>query len=459
MKGRQSCRNSRSYRLCVFISLLILVLTPIASFSQHNTDPGLRDMDGILPERERAEVVNNILEWRLDNIIPEIMNRENIDMWLVMCRETNEDPVFWSLMPEPLFHARRTTILIFHKKEDGTVDRLSGGGSMGKWYTGTWKDKSLTQFESLNELIMQLDPKTIGINKSPIHRSADGISASLYDRLINDLDKKYHDRLVNAENLSIGWLETRSPEELSLYRHLCGIAHELIAEFFSNGVITPDITTTQDVIWWIRNRITMLGLETWFQPTIDVQRSPDLSEKYKNNPGVIRRGDLIHCDVGIVYLRLCTDMQWHAYVCHIGEEAAPQGLQNALDRAVNLADVLMLEFKFGLTGNEIGANTTRKAESLGLRPIIYSHPVGFYGHSAGTSVDTRPPEGQPPGFKQVMEYPMKYNTVYAIEFGSTTAIPEWGGIDVYISYEEQGVFTEEGCNWVDGNQTEFYLIR
>jgi hypothetical protein len=436
-----------------------LLLVHSKCMAQHSSDPGLRDMDRILAERERAGVVNNILEWRLDNIIPEIMNRENMDMWLVMCRETNEDPVFWSLVPMPAMHARRTTILIFHRKKDGSVERLSGGGSMGKWYKGTWADKSKTQFESLADLIKKLDPKTIGINVSPVNRSAAGLSATLHEKFMSALDQKYKDRVMSAEKLAIGWLETRGPEELSLYRHLCGIGHELIAEFYSNGVITPDITTTDDVVWWIRNRITMLGLEAWFQPSIDVQRSPDQAEKYKDNPRVIRRGDLIHCDVGVTYLRLCTDMQWHAYVCRIGEESAPAGLQNALDRAVQLADVLMGEFKSGVTGNEIGANATRKAEEAGLRPTFYSHPIGFYGHSAGTSVDTRAPQSQPPGFLQVMEYPMHYNTVYAIEFASTTSVPEWDGKDIRISYEEQGVFTENGCNWVDGNQTKFYLIK
>jgi len=440
-------------------TLLILLTAPLFIQAQVKPTSGLKDMDRILPERDRAEVVNRILEWRLDNIIPEIMGREDIDLWIIMCRETNEDPIFWSMLPEPLFHARRTTILMFHKKEDGTVERLSGGSSMGKWYKGTWHDRSLTQFESLNDLIKKLDPQKIGINISPVHRSADGLSASMHQSLLDALDDKYEKRLVSAENLCIGWLEARSTEELSIYRHLCGIAHELIAEFYSNGVITPDITTTQDVVWWIRNRITMLGLETWFQPSINVQRHPDLDEKYRDNPDVIRRGDLIHCDVGIVYLRLCTDMQWHAYVCHIGEESAPEGLQHALDRGARLGELLMDGFEYGLTGNEIGANVTERAEAAGLRPMLYSHPIGFYGHSAGTSVDTRPPQSQPPGFREVMEYPMQYNTVYAIEFSSTTSVPEWKGKDVRISYEEQGVFTKDGCNWVDGNQTEFYLIK
>jgi Xaa-Pro aminopeptidase len=423
------------------------------------TPQRLGHIDNILPEKERAEVVNRILEWRLDNIIPDLLNRENIDMWIIMCRETNEDPVFWSMLPEPLFHARRTTVLIFHRKDDGSVERLSCGGNMGKWFRGTWKDKSKTQFESLAGLIADLDPKSIGINISPVHRSADGLSKSLYDIFTGELPEKYLDRLVSAENLCIGWLETRSPEELSIYPHLCGIAHELIAEFYSNGVITPEITTTKDVEWWIRDRITSLGLETWFSPSIDVQRHPDLESKYQDNPDVIRRGDLIHCDVGIKYLRLCTDMQWHAYVCHIGEQDAPEGLKNALGNAVRLGEMLMDGFEAGLTGNQIGRNVTEEALNDGLRPVLYSHPIGFYGHSAGTSVDTRPMESQPPGFTQVMEYPMQYNTVYAIEYGCTTSVPEWKGQDVYISYEEQGVFTEKGCSWVDGNQTEFYLIR
>jgi len=422
---------------------------------------GVRDVEKILPQRERAEVVNRWLRWRLDNIVPRLMRREGIDMWLVINREYNEDPVYMSMMPEPAMNARRTSILMFfdHGGEKG-VERLSGSYySTPGWYKTTWTDKKQKQFESLADAIEKIDPKKIGINYSPTFRFGDGLTASLKETLEEHLDSKYVKRFVSAEKLCLGWLETRSPQELSVYRHICGIAHDIIAEFFSNRVITPEITTTDDVVWWIRQRFTDLGLETWFQPSISIQRHKKLAEKYKDNPKVIRRGDVLHCDIGIVYLGLCTDMQWQAYVCHIGENDAPEGLKKALARANRMAEIFMTEFKEGRTGNEITDMAMEKAAAAGLRPLIYSHPLGIHGHAAGTSMDARPVENAPEGIRVEMEYPLHVNTCYAIEFSSTTSIPEWDGQDVRIGYEEDGVFTRDGCRFIDGHQTEFYLIK
>lgn len=450
-------KGKKSFFLSFFLSLL--VITPLL-FSIEEV-AGVKDIKNILPEKERARVWNEWLRWRLDNIIPELMRREGIDMWLIINREYNEDPVYLSMMPWPTMSARRTSILIFfdHGGEKG-VERLSGSYyDTPGWYKTTWKDKTKKQFESLAETIKKLNPKKIGINISPTFRFADGLTASLKDKLVENLGPELSQRLVSAENLCLGWLETRSPMEISVYRHICGIAHDIIAEFFSNQVITPDITTTDDVVWWIRQRITDLGLETWFQPSISIQRHPKEAGKYKDNPKVIRRGDLLHCDVGIVYLGLCTDMQWHAYVCRPGEKDAPEGIKNAYTRALKVAEIFMAEFKAGRTGNEITDSAMEKASAAGLRPLIYSHPLGFHGHAAGTSMDARPEEKAPEGIRLEMEYPLNYNTCYAIEFSSTTSIPEWDGQDVRIGFEEDAVFTKDGCRFIDGRQTKILLIK
>jgi Xaa-Pro aminopeptidase len=441
----------------LFCSLLLSGISPAAAQEIAN----VQDYKQILPERERARVVNEWLKWRLDNIIPPLMRREGIDMWLVINREYNEDPVYLSLVPEPTMSARRTSILIFHDlgPEKG-VERLTGSYyGAGEWYKPTWTDKKKKQFESLAEVIKSRNPKKIGINVSDDWAFGDGLSASLKMKLEKALGPEYSSRFVSADRLCVGWLETRSPQELSVYRHIAGIAHDIIGEFFSNRVITPDITTTEDVVWWIRQRITELGLETWFQPSISIQRSKKEAAKYGGDRTVIRRGDVLHCDVGIKYLGLCTDMQLQAYVCRIGESDAPEGLKEALRRANRLADIFMGEFKTGRTGNEIVASAMRKGEAEGLRPLIYSHPLGIHGHGAGCTADARPPESAPEDIKERGEYPLFPDTVYAIEFSSTTAVPEWDDQDVRIGYEETGVYTEAGCTFVDGRQTKFYLIK
>jgi len=418
------------------------------------------DVKNILPEKDRVQVMNQWLRWRLDNILPEIMRREGIDMWLVINRENNEDPVYLSLVPAPALSARRTSILILHDRgKDKGVERLTGSDSgMGEWYKPTWTDKKKKQFQSLAEVITSRHPKKIGINVSEDWAFGDGLSVSLNQKLKEALGPEYPSRFVSAERLCLGWLETRSPQELSVYRHLCGIAHNIIAEFFSASVITPDVTTTSDVVWWIRQKITDLGLETWFQPEISIQRQNKEAAISSGDPTVICRGDVLHCDMGIRYLGLCTDMQLQAYVCKLGETDAPAGLKEALKRANKVADIFMGEFKAGRTGNEIVAAAMQKGEAAGLRPLIYSHPLGVYGHGPGCTADARPPHEAPEDIKKRGEYPLYPNTVYAIEFSSTTAIPEWDNQDVRIGYEEVGAFTAEGCRFVDGRQMKFYLI-
>jgi len=448
-------------RFLKIFPLVFILLLAADSFSQDYGAAAVDDSAKILPEKERARVVNEWLRWRLDNIIPKLMRREGIDMWLIINREYNEDPVYMTLVPEPIMAARRTSILIFYDRGGRHgVERLSGSYyGMGEWYKSTWLDKKKKQFESLAEVIKELNPRKIGINVSSTWAFGDGLTASLKEKLEKALGPELSSRLVSAENLCVGWLETRSPQELSVYRHICGIAHDIIAEFYSNKVITPDITTTDDVVWWIRQKITDLGLETWFQPSISIQRHKKEAARYEGNRDVIRRGDLLHCDVGIKYLGLCTDMQWQAYVCKIGEEDAPEGLKEALRRTNRLGDIFRNEFKAGRSGNDIVWSAMKKAEAEGLRPLIYSHPVGFHGHAAGPPMDARHPERAPEGVELRGKYPLYPDTVYAIEYSCTTSIPEWDNQDVRIGFEETAVFTEEGCRFIDGHQTRFYLIK
>jgi Xaa-Pro aminopeptidase len=366
-----------------------------------------------------------------------------------------------SLVPEPVMYARRTSILIFHDRGESVgVERLSGSYyGMGKWYKSTWVDKKKLQFESLADFIKRRDPAKIGINVSSRWAFGDGLSVALKKKLEEALGPDLSKRLVSAENLCVGWLERRSPMELSAYRHICGIAHDIIREFFSNKVIIPDITTTDEVVWWIRDKFRELKLDTWFQPSISIQRDKREEAMYKEDANVIHRGDLLHCDVGIQYLGMCTDMQWQAYVCKIGEEDAPAGLKMALNRANRVGEIFMKEFRQGRSGQEITDSAMQLAEKEGLRPLIYTHPVGFHGHGAGCQLDARPLGRAPEGIEKQMEYPLYYDTVYAIEFSSTTSVPEWGRQDVRIGFEENGVFTSKGCEWVDGHQIDLLLIK
>jgi Xaa-Pro aminopeptidase len=413
------------------------------------------DVPALLSLKEQAAVYDGWLTKRLDKLLPEIMRREKIDMWLVICEEYNEDPVYLNLVPFTSLSARRLTMLVMSDRGgDKGVERFSVNRyGIGGLFPTIWKANEEDQWQALAQAIKARAPKRIGINESDVFAFGDGLSASKKARLVQALGPDYARRLVGAERLAVGWLERRLPEEIEVYDHICAIAHAVIAEAFSSAVITPGITTTNDVEWWIREKFRALGQTTWFHPSISIQRPP--ASPYKDS-AVIHRGDLLHCDVGINYLRLDTDTQQHAYVLKPGENDAPKGLREALAKGNRLQDILVGEMKLGRTGNQVLAAALHKAKAEGLRPSIYSHPLGVHGHAAGPTIglwDRQ--EGVPgPG-----DYPLYPDTVYSVELNVVDAVADWGGQDVRIALEQDAVLTQGGARFLDRRQTELILVK
>jgi len=458
----------------MWLLLLLIFSFSLNIYSQEQSVASVNDTCNILPIKHQEMLWNEILKWRLDHIIPDVMRREGIDLWIVLNRENNEDPVYMTLVPKPNMTARRSALIFYDPGEPKEIQRYDNSQQgMKPFYNGIPQEKGLSRFENIVHFIKQKNPQKIGINESPNWAHADGLSITLKQRLTEALGDEYSSRLVSAERVCTGWLETRSPREISIYRHICGIAHDIIADFFSNKVITPGVTTVADVKWWIRQRLNDLGLETWFQPDIFIARNKEepikmddtwsVSSYYHqedDEKNVIQRGDLLHCDFGIIYLGLHTDMQWEAYVCRIGENDAPLGIKEALKKARLMAQIFMNEFKEGKRGGEIAFAAMQKGKAQGLRPYIYSHPLGFHGHAAGTGLYARSKQEKPPLANSVRaQYPLHFNTCYAIEFQILTSIPEWGGQDIRWGFEEDGLFTKDGCHFIDGHETEILLIK
>ncbi len=419
----------------------------------------------ILPENERAKVIDDILADRFNHLLPELMDKTDIDMWILISREYNEDPVLRTMLPSTWLNARRRTILVFHRdKTKNTIEKLAVARyDVGENIISAWdKEKEPDQWKRLMQLIEEKNPFKIGLNFSRDHNIADGLDKTDYDEFMVNLPKKYHNKVVSAEQLAVRWIETRTEREMIIFNQLVDITHDIIAEAFSEKIITPGITTTTEVEWWMRQKVTDLGLETWFHPTVDVQRtSEELVNHLYSFSGrpddlIIQPGDLLHCDFGITYLRLNTDCQELAYVLKPGEREAPKFLVDGLKSGNRVQDFLTTNMIAGRTGNEILAMALEDAKTAGLRPSIYTHPLGLYGHSAGTTIGMWDAQGG------VMKddgdnYPLNPNTVYAIELNTTVTIPEWKR-DIRIMLEEAGFYGEDGFRYVNGRQTELLLI-
>ena len=419
--------------------------------------------DDILPMHQRAVVRDGFLKDRFETVLPEIMARNKLDMWIIIAREYNEDPVIRTMLPATWLNARRRTILVIHNPGKGqqletyAVARYD----VGEVFKKAWDPEvQPDQYKALADLIKSKDPKKIGLNKSEFFAQADGLTATEYELFKKALPREYQKRIVSAEKVAIGWLETRSAKEMEVYPDICRIAHDIIKEGFSAKVITPGITTTDDVVWWYRERIRNLNLVTWFHPTVDIQRADkqdfNFLEAFSKDKAdnVIRPGDLLHVDFGITYLGLNTDTQQHAYVLMPGESRAPNFLVKALGVGNRLQDILTDQFKTGRTGNEMLLSALKQAKEEGIKAQIYTHPIGYYGHGSGPTIGMwDKQEGVPVNG----DYPLFPNTAYSIELNAKVHIKEWDK-EVAIMLEEDALFDGKTCDYIDPRQTEMIII-
>jgi len=418
----------------------------------------------VLPLRERATVIDEVMKDRFDNLLPKLMDRADIDMWVLISREYNEDPVLRTMLPSLWLNARRRTVLVFYRnKEQNTIEKLAVARyNVGANISSAWdKEKQPDQWKALYKIIEERNPNKIGLNLSKHFGIADGLVKTDYDWFTKNLPDTYMTRIVSSEPLAIGWIETRTEKEMKLFGELTKLTHDIIAEAFSNKVITSGVTTTDDVVWFMRQKLSDLGLKTWFHPTVDIQRSNEAlgshitSFSKGEKKDVIQKGDLLHCDFGITYLRLNTDCQQHAYVLKDDETSVPSFLEDAFKKGNQLQDILTNNYVEGRTGNEILLKSLTEAKAEGLRPSIYTHPLGLYGHSSGSTIGMWDSQG---GVPVNGDYPLFKNTAYAIELNTTVHITEWQR-DIRIMLEEPGYYGNGSFRYINERQEEIRAIN
>ncbi|RYF98564.1 MAG: M24 family metallopeptidase [Chitinophagaceae bacterium] len=365
--------------------ILLLLLISISSFAQTT---------GILPERQRAELIDELLADRFDNLLPKLMEREKIDMWIVISREYNEDPVIKTMLPGDWHAARRRTILVFFNPGNNkpfqklAISRYNVGSSI----KASWDMKKYPeQWDQLIAIINELNPKKIGLNYSTDFGHADGLTYTEHEELVKKLPASQKPKVTSAVDIQ------RS--DSASFDHL---------------------------------------------------------RSFSNRPGnlVIMPGDLLHVDIGITYLRFNTDVQQHAYVLLPGETEAPQFLKDALVKANRVQDILTSQFATGKTGNKVLSDALAICKKEGLAATIYTHPLGYHGHAAGPTIGMWDNQGITPGSG---DYPVKDNTVYSIELNCASEIPAWKKT-IRIMLEEDGYFDGKEFRFISGRQKEFLIF-
>lgn len=447
-------------KLLRLLSVLMLVLTAFQPCFSKNMD-----MPSVLSIRDQALTVNQITKLRLDRLLPKIMQETNFDMWVIICNEDNYDPVFKTMIPFDTW-CPIVQILVFYDRGPGKgVERLNisrsnmRGLHENAWDHRAWDlEKKESQWDAFSRIVGERDPKRIAINQGGVIWAADGLTVSLKEKLMKTIGPKYSPRLHSAENLATLWLETLLDEELDLYESVVALAHAIIAESFSSKVITPGVTTLDDLLYDHLQIISDLGLQRYGWPWFRIRwRDPKVLEKYGMNDMTIRRGDLIQCDAGILYLRYYTDHSEWAYILRPGETDAPEGLKLVLTETNRLQDIFCEEFKEGLTGNQLLANMLKSAEEKAIKnPKIYSHSIGYFLHEPGSLIGL-PWEQKDTGGRG--EVKLVYNSTFTAELSVTAPVPGFDGKELRMAMEQIVAFTPEGTYFLDGRQKKFYLVK
>ncbi|HBO44030.1 MAG TPA: Xaa-Pro aminopeptidase [Planctomycetaceae bacterium] len=444
------------------ITALLVAAVLATSASAVGEDPGF---PAVLNVRQRAETIARITKKRLDTVLPMAMRRAGFDMWIIVSREDNYDPVFNTMIPDNAW-CPITQILVFHDPGPGKqIERMNiSRTKMDELHASTWdyrawdNEKRESQWDCLARIVKERDPRKIGINESDVIWAADGLTASLKTKLLSVIGPEYAARCSSAEPMASLWLQTLLPEDVELYERAVAISHAIIAETMSRKVITPGVTTTDDLVYHYAQRASDLGLPrapwNWFAVK---GRTAEMIERYGKNDKVIRPGDLIQCDVGLVYLRYWTDHCEWGYVLKPGETDAPEGFKKLMAEGNRLQDIFRGEFQTGRTGNEMLAAILKKAKEQGIgKPKIYSHSIGYYAHEPGPLVGLPWEQANTGKRGDVRLVP---NSTLTAELSVAGPVPELGGQELNMALEQIMLFTEEGTRFLDGRQTRFHLVK
>ncbi len=402
--------------------------------------------------KEQATIVNELLADRFNNLLPSLMTKHNIDCWVLITREYNEDPIVKTMLPAEWLSARRRTVLVFYNNPNtGKLEKYAVARyPVGKEIKAAWDtEKYPDQWKALENLLTQINPHTIALNTSVDFAHADGMEYTAYVELMQFLSKEQQAKVISAQPLAVAWLETRTAMEMNYYPTLLQITHAIIQEGFSNKVIKVNKTTTTDLEWWFRQKLSDMGLTTWFHPSVEIQR-----RNATNKEETIRKGDFLHVDFGISYLRLNSDVQEQAYVLLPGETAVPNDLAAAFEKTNQLQDILTNSFGLGKSGNEILAQALSTAKSKGIQPSIYTHPIGFHGHAAGPTIGMWDMQNGVPGSG---DYKMNANTAYSIELNAIYTLKDWDQ-PVRVALEQNGIYDGKTFNYIDKRQTKIIPI-
>jgi Xaa-Pro aminopeptidase len=410
--------------------------------------------------RRRWERMCQIRAEKFDVVLPGAMHDNDLDMWIVVMREGLLDPM-WEALGRG--YVGGWAYYVFTDRGERTERAALGVGGYRLEECGVYDH--FGSAASLGDFVAERDPARIGVNMAESIGGADGLSHTSFLHLKDVLGPTYGDRLVSAERFVSDFRSTRTAIEIAAFAEAGEMSREIAERAFSNEVITPGVTTLEDVAWWMSDQQLARGLGSSFDmPSVYITGPEGIVATSSDR--IIQRGDLLMIDWGVGFLDFYTDMKRVGYVLREGETEAPSALQHAFDQALAVRDIMKATIKPARTAGDalevmwdaVQAGGFNRVEfnqpsddPLVTDVVVGPHSVGNWGHGLGPSLAFFNPTR--------MTYELRPGTLISVELFAFTSNPDWGGAKVRIPLEDDAVVTSRGVEWLYPVNRRILLIK
>jgi hypothetical protein len=484
--------------------LIVAVSVVVCGCSSESVDtasPDAASADTATAEAQ-AQGQDDLREWnhrirreKFDIVLPEVMRKNDVDMWIHVMRETIPDP----------FGAQdlgsTSGVFVFTDRGGDRIERAILGRRWGASHAGetwrvTWETRLVEEsgaydilhdpvlvkqppggpeteydyrFQGLGEFVEARDPERIAVNFKfdlgpypTTTRAQDGLSHTDYLLLAKELGEQYASRIVSSEFVMMEYIATPVPSEVELLKKMRGDEVERILSAFEE--IVPGVTSNRDV------RVTVFR-----------RRGTGVSQRGRT-PGhenvVIEGGDIIAAPSQGMY----------AYVLREGETEPPPEIQEIWARHRRINEVLAEHVKVGLTPREIVNNYTAVFEEEGIilrddqlhlftpRNEFSAYTAAFDPDKTHLNIDLHGmgkgarerkfenyfgPRIGSNGPQWMWDIPLAPNHHFVLEYFIYMPWPSSDHENQYLFWwdHEQALATESGVEYLSPPQEELYLIR
>jgi Xaa-Pro aminopeptidase len=393
------------------------------------------------PGRAVPEIRRRIMQKKVDTLLPEIMRKLGVDMWLTFTREGAIDPIGADI---------------------GTSSVVGRTASLFSLCGGSWRKIAIaasydtTPIESagiydeviayrkegvgphIKEVYHRLAPGRVAINTSRDMPSCDGLTVGSYRYLEEWLDPGFSDRVTSAEELIVSYRGRKIPEEVDIIEKAVLETQRILREALTPDVIEPGRTRELDLKDFMYREVEKFGAKVSF---CMIMVGPDRGHSFPTER-VIRHGDLLRIDFGIIVDDYHSDIQRTAYVLAPGQSEPPETIRRMWDVTYRASRAAMAKLVPGNRAREVDAAAREIIVAEGFEE--YPHAAG---HEIGLSVHDVGPILGPPWkerYGTAVEHTIEVGQVFAVEPMIYVDVPEQGGV-VQIGLEEDVVIEEKGA--------------